>query len=79
MLLIPNTIGLIKNARHADAAQQLADFLRSPTVTDRLIAAKALEGPDPKSVTVPTLRVDWQKLLSDLEPTTAKLNSIFLR
>jgi iron(III) transport system substrate-binding protein len=79
MLLIPNTIGLIKNARHTDAAQQLADFLRSPAVIDRLFAAKALEGSDPKSVAVPTLRVDWQKLLHDLEPTTAKLNSIFLR
>jgi len=79
MLLIPNTVGQIKNARHPEAAQQLGDYLRSPAVIDRLIAAKALEGADPKAVTVPTLKVDWNKLLTDLESTTAKLNSIFLR
>jgi len=77
-LLIPNTVGIIRNAPHPEPAEKLFDFLRRPEVAERLIAAKALEG---KSMagTMPTLKPDWNALLHDLEPVTAKLNQIFLR
>jgi iron(III) transport system substrate-binding protein len=77
-LLIPNTVGIIRNAPHPEPAEKLFDFLRRPEVAERLIAAKALEG---KSMagTTPTLKPDWNALLHDLEPVTAKLNQIFLR
>jgi iron(III) transport system substrate-binding protein len=78
-LLIPNTIGIIRDASHSEAAQNLANFLQRPRIIQTLIAAKALEGADMKSVSIPTLKVDWERLLRDLESTTLKLNSIFLR
>jgi iron(III) transport system substrate-binding protein len=78
-LLIPNTVGLIRGASHAEAAQKLSDFLQRPKIIEQLIAANALEGAETKSVSIPTLKVDWDRLLRELEPTTLKLNSIFLR
>jgi hypothetical protein len=78
-VLIPNTVGIIRGAPHAEAAQNLANFLQRPAIVQTLIAAKALEGADMKSVSIPTLKVDWERLLRDLESTTLKLNSIFLR
>jgi ABC-type Fe3+ transport system substrate-binding protein len=78
-LLIPNTVGIIRGASHPVAAQNLSDFLQRPAILQRLIAAKALEGADMNSVSVATLKVDWDRLLRDLEATTLKLNSIFLR
>jgi iron(III) transport system substrate-binding protein len=78
-LLIPNTVGIVRNSSHGEAAQRLSDFLQRPAILERLIAAKALEDADLKSVSVPTLKLDWGRLLRDLESTTLKLNSIFLR
>ena len=78
-LLIPNTVGLIRGSSHPEAAQKLADFLQRPAIVQRLITANALEGADMKAVSGPTLKVDWDRLLRELEPATLKLNSIFLR
>ena len=78
-LLIPNTVGIVRGAAHPAAAQRLFDFLQRPDVMQQLIAAKALEGSDMKSVSSPVLHVNWDELLRDLEPTTARLNRIFLR
>ncbi|MBU6402710.1 MAG: extracellular solute-binding protein [Verrucomicrobia bacterium] len=78
-LLIPNTIGLVRGAPHPAAAQQLADYLQSRPVVARLIAARALEGFDAALVATPTLKVDWAKLLADLDAGTAELKNIFLR
>jgi hypothetical protein len=44
-----------------------------------LMAAKALEGVSTSEVSTPTLKVNWDALLRDLEGTTATLNQIFLR
>jgi iron(III) transport system substrate-binding protein len=79
ILLIPNTLGIVRGASHAEAAQKLSDFLQRPATIQKLITANALEGADMKSVSIPTLKVDWDRLLRELEPTTLKLNSIFLR
>ena len=78
-LLIPNTVGVVHHAPHAEAAEQLFEYLQRPVVTERLVAAKALEGRSPTAVTVPTLKFQWDVLLKDLEIVTAKLNEIFLR
>lgn len=78
-LLIPNTIGITRNAPHPRAAQRLFDYLRRREVVERLIAAKALEGASTDEVSTPTLRVSWNRLLRDLESVTSTLNGIFLR
>jgi iron(III) transport system substrate-binding protein len=78
-LLIPNTVAAIRNAPHPDSAQRLFEYLQRPEVAQRLIAASALEGISTDEVPVSTLKVQWEQLLHSLEPTTAKLNQIFLR
>jgi iron(III) transport system substrate-binding protein len=78
-LLIPNTVGIVRNAPHSDPAEKLFAFLQRPEVAERLIAAKALEGTSVAKVSIPTLKPDWSSLLRDLEPVTSKLNQIFLR
>ena len=77
-LLIPNTIAVVRNCRHPDEAQRLFEYLRQPAVTERLIAAKALEGAPSGNATLP-LKINWDRLLADLNTTTETLNKIFLR
>jgi iron(III) transport system substrate-binding protein len=79
MLLIPNTVGLVRNAPHDEAARRLFDFLQTPEVAQRLVAANALESASINTHSNDTLRVNWPALLRDLETTTTQLNEIFLR
>jgi len=76
-LLIPNTVAVTRDARHYEAAQQFFEFLQTREVVERLVTAKALEGFSTSEVS--TLKVDWNRLLLDLDPVTEKLNQIFLR
>ena len=78
-LLIPNTVAVTRAAPHPQPAQQLFEFLQRRDVVEQLVSAKALEGFSPSEAQVPTLKVNWEALLQDLETTTAKLNEIFLR
>ena len=78
-LLIPNTVGVVRGAPHPEAAQRLFEYLQGRGVAERLVAASALEGVSASEVSAPTLRVNWDALLRDLEGTTAALNQIFLR
>lgn len=78
-LLIPNTIGITRGAPHPHAAQKLFDYLRTRRVVERLIAARALEGTSASEVSTPTLQVNWDRLLHDLESVTTTLSQIFLR
>ena len=78
-LLIPNTAAVTRGAPHPLAAERLFEYLQSREVVERLVTANALEGGSAAEVAVPTLRVDWARLLSDLQPTTTKLNRIFLK
>jgi iron(III) transport system substrate-binding protein len=78
-LLIPNTVAITRGAPHPAAAQRLFEYLQQPKVVERLVTALALERPSTSAVTSPTLKVDWEALLRDVEATTAKLNEIFLR
>jgi iron(III) transport system substrate-binding protein len=78
-LLIPNTVAVTREAPHPEAAERLFEFLQSREVVERLVAARALEGPSLPDASAPALRVNWEILLSELEPTTTKLNEIFLK
>ena len=78
-LLIPNTVGIIRDAPHPSPAEKLFEFLQRPEIAERLIKAKALEGVSVAAVSTSTLKPDWNVLLRDLEPVTTKLNQIFLR
>ncbi len=77
-LLIPNTVGLIRNAPHPPAAEKLFHYLQQPEIAEALVRAGALESPTLPQDTA-TLRPDWDALLRDLETTTRQLNEIFLR
>jgi iron(III) transport system substrate-binding protein len=79
MLLIPNSVAVIRNAPHPETAEKLFDYLQRPEIAERLISVKALEGTSVAKVSTQTLKPDWISLLRDLEPVTAKLNQIFLR
>ena len=78
-LLIPNTVGVVRSAPHPEAAGRLFEYLQQPEVVRQLVAAHALEGASANEVPIPTLKVDWDALLREMEPTTARLNTIFLR
>lgn len=89
-LLIPNTIGVIRNAPHPTNAQKLFEYLQRREVVEKLVQANALEssegralrGPNPEiraSQSSALRQPDWDALLRDLETTTEQLNEIFLR
>ncbi len=77
-LLIPNTVGVVRDAPHPANAQKLFAYLQFPEVAKTLVRANALESPMPAAKTS-TLKPDWEGLLRDLETTTRQLNEIFLR
>ena len=78
-LLIPNTVGVVRGGPHPTAGETLFQYLQRPEIVRQLVAAKALEGISASEATTPTLKVDWDALLRDVEPATATLNQIFLR
>ncbi len=75
-LLIPNTVALVRRRLESE---RLFDYLQSPAVVERLVAANALEGLIVSEVATPTLKVDWDALLRDLDSATATMKQIFLR
>jgi iron(III) transport system substrate-binding protein len=77
-LLIPNVVGVIRNAPHPESAQKLFEYLQRHEVVEKLVQANALESAV-YSTNTATLRPDWDALLRDLETTTKQLNEIFLR
>jgi iron(III) transport system substrate-binding protein len=79
-LFLPNTVAVIKNCPHPEAAQKLYDFLRDKKTSQRLVDAHALEGATLEPAAgAAGLAVNWDQLLRDLEPATAELEKIFLR
>jgi iron(III) transport system substrate-binding protein len=78
-LLIPNTAAVIRSAPHPREAEQIFAFLQRRQITDRLVAANALEGVTPTQIAAATLHVNWEPLLRDLKPATSKLSETFLR
>jgi iron(III) transport system substrate-binding protein len=78
-LLISNTVAVIRDAPHPGAAERLWKYLQQPAIAKRLLSAGALEGVSVDSVTSPTLRADWEGLLTNLTQSTATLKHTFLR
>ncbi|MEY4385525.1 MAG: hypothetical protein RLY20_808 [Verrucomicrobiota bacterium] len=76
-LLIPNTVAVVRNAPHANAAEKLFNWLQKPEVAQRLVEAHALESVEKPGVV--GLQPDWSALLRDLETTTKQLNEVFLK
>jgi iron(III) transport system substrate-binding protein len=79
MLLIPNTIAVVRGAPHPEEAQRFVLYLARPETLAKLVAANALEGITPDEITTPTLKPNWDALVSDLETGTKTLKQIFLR
>ncbi|MFN3407997.1 MAG: extracellular solute-binding protein [Limisphaerales bacterium] len=77
MLLIPNTVAVIRNAPHPEAAQRLFEWLQKPEVARRLVEVNALESAEPPGAV--GLQPDWPALLRDLDATTKQLNEVFLK
>ena len=78
-LLIPNTIAVVRGARHQQAAEKLYAYLQRSDVLEKLVAAHALEGVSPPNGQNATLKPNWARLLADLEAGTTELKQIFLR
>ena len=78
-LLIPNTVAVIRGARHEASAEKLFQYLQSPAVSKLLVEAGALEGISRDEVKTPTLHPDWDKVLLEIEPATKTLQDIFVR
>ena len=78
-LLIPNTVAVVRGARHQQAAEKLYAYLQRSEVMEELVAAHALEGVSPPNGPNATLKPDWDRLLSDLDAGTTELKQIFLR
>jgi iron(III) transport system substrate-binding protein len=78
-LLIPNTVAVVRGARHPAEAQKLFEYLQRPEVLGKLVAANALEGKSRNDVTARTLNVDWEGLLRHLDEASTLSKGIFLR
>lgn len=77
-LLIANTVAVVRDCPHPDAAQRLFEYLQRPELIAKLVAVRALEGAVLPTDT-PALQPDWDALLRDLEPATEAMKDIFRR
>jgi len=79
-LFVPNTVGVIRNCPHPAAAEKLYEFLANAKISEKLVAARALEEAtlDP-AMAARGLVVDWNLLLRDLDAVTDETRKIFLR
>ncbi|HEX3718922.1 MAG TPA: extracellular solute-binding protein [Verrucomicrobiae bacterium] len=79
-LFIPNTVAVVRNCPHPDAAEKLYEFISDAKVSAKLVELHALEGSTLPPATAATgLKVDWDKLLENLDVVTEKTKAIFLR
>jgi iron(III) transport system substrate-binding protein len=79
-LFVPNTVGVIHNCPHPEAAERLYKFISDPKVSAKLVELRALEGATLEPATAATgLQVNWEKLLHNLDAVTDKTKEIFLR
>ncbi len=79
-LFIPNTVGVVRNCPHPDAAERLYEYISNPKVSAKLVELRALEGVTLEPATAAKgLPVNWEKLLQDLNAVTETTKQIFLR
>ncbi len=75
-LAMPNTVGIVAGARHPRRAEELRQFLLSPVVSQRLIAAGGL---DAAEATAAGITPDWKRVLQDWKVTSEELEKLFRR
>ncbi|MCB2155100.1 extracellular solute-binding protein [bacterium] len=83
IILIPNTVVLIKNAPHPEAARALIDYLLSPEVEAKLAQSRSAQIPVRDGIAPPEglkslegrhIRdIDWEAVADALEPSQAAL------
>ncbi|MGA2747339.1 MAG: extracellular solute-binding protein [Verrucomicrobiota bacterium] len=79
-LFVFNTVGVIRDCPHPDAAERLYEFLSNPKVSEKLVELRALEAAAlPPAQAASGIKVDWDQLLQDLDTVTAETKDIFLR
>jgi len=87
-LLIPNTVVMLKGARHVEPAQQFIDFLVSAEVEEILAASRARQIPLHPNATAPdglklpvkdfaVLEVDWEAAARTLEEIQGEFKTLF--
>ncbi|MED5330579.1 MAG: extracellular solute-binding protein [Planctomycetota bacterium] len=89
LLVIPNTVALIKNAPHPEEAQKLIDFLLSPEVEERLAAGPSVQIPVRDNIprpghvldlsTVKVAEVDWKAAGQAYRKHQDELEAFFIR
>jgi len=78
-LLIPNSVGVVRNGPNPVPAQRLFEYLQSDAVQQSLLENNALEGTTDTPIEETTLKVDWGQMAMELGPATETLSEIFLR
>ncbi len=76
---IRNTVSVIRNAPHPEAAQKLFEFLQSGAINEKLCSAGAVEGFAARGVSITPPTIDWERLVRDQEAGMTQLKQIFLR
>ncbi len=88
-LLIPNSIGILKSAPHADAARRFVDWTLRPEIEAELARSAAAQVPvraavprpahvvDAQSITA--MKVDWLEIGRAVRARTAELQGIYLK
>jgi iron(III) transport system substrate-binding protein len=77
-LIIPNSVGVVRNAPHPVNADKLFEYLQRVDVREKLVKANALESTETSFETF-VLEPDWESLVRDFEITTKQLTEVFLR
>lgn len=88
-LVIPNTVALVKNAPHPEAAKALIDYLLSPEVEKALSELRGMQIPlnpevdapenVPKLSKIRTMDVDFKDVASNMESTATFIREEFLQ
>jgi iron(III) transport system substrate-binding protein len=77
ILLIPNSIALVRGAPRPTEAMELFRFLQTPGVANSMIGAGAIEATNVGSR--PHLQPQWSAILPAMDETTERMKEIFLR
>jgi iron(III) transport system substrate-binding protein len=88
-LLIPNSIAILAEAPHPEAARKLVDYLLTREIEARLAASESAQIPVRDDVPRPAhvaaagqLRVqevDWARVAEELKPRTRELSELFVQ
>jgi len=89
ILLIPNTVSVIRGAPHPKAARKLVDYLLSPEVEEALAGSRSAQLPLRRDIAppprwailneLPHLDVDWDAVLDALQPSAQWLDENYVR